>query len=396
MRLDHVPRRLAQVGGERVEVGGVGVDERLVEHGARLRRLELEHPFHDPFQRCQVAPDQRLQVQRRDRRGAVGQHRAEILRVEETGQAFLDQRVERDDLGAALARFLQLGQHPRMVGAGVLAEDDDQVGFLEIFQQHRALADTDRLVHRHAAGFVAHVGTIRQVVGAELPDEQLVEERRLVAGAAGGVEDRLVGIRQRAQRVTQQAERIGPADRPVGVRRPVVPHRLGQTTLGFEPVIGFLQQRRHGVAREKFAGHPFAGRLGGHGFHAVLAELGHGGLFRVRPRTTRAIKPARLVDVEQGADRFAEVAGLDEFGRAGGQGRPPAGGARVRGRFFLVHGLDLRTGRLVERRGWKTTKRRTLMERPRPVITWLPWMANVTLPRQWLNRSMPGPALTSG
>ena len=51
-------------------------------------------------------------------------------------------------------------------------------------------------------------------------DEQLVEERRLVARPAGGVEDRLVGRVQRAQLIGDQAEGLVPADRLVVVARP--------------------------------------------------------------------------------------------------------------------------------------------------------------------------------
>ena len=47
-----------------------------------------------------------------------------------------------------------------------------------------------------AARFVAHVRTVGQVVRAELPHEQLIKKRRLVAGPARGIEDRLVRRRQ--------------------------------------------------------------------------------------------------------------------------------------------------------------------------------------------------------
>ena len=63
---------------------------------------------------------------------------------------------------------------------------------IKIFERHCSLADADRFAQRRAAGFVAHVGTVRQVVGAELAHEELIEKRGFIAGAAGGVEDRLV------------------------------------------------------------------------------------------------------------------------------------------------------------------------------------------------------------
>ena len=63
-----------------------------------------------------------------------------------------------------------------------------QVGVLEVVDGHRALADADRVDQRRARRLVAHVRAVRQVVRAEAAHQQLVEERGLVAGAAGGVE----------------------------------------------------------------------------------------------------------------------------------------------------------------------------------------------------------------
>ena len=50
-----------------------------------------------------------------------------------------------------------------------------------------------------AGRLVAHVGAVGEIVGAELAHEELIEERGLVRGAAGGVELRHVRIGQRAQ-----------------------------------------------------------------------------------------------------------------------------------------------------------------------------------------------------
>ena len=100
-------------------------------------------------------------------------------------------------------RLLQHRQHAGVVGARVLPGDDDQVGHLEVFDGHRALADADRLGQRRARGLVAHVRAVRQVVGAEAAHQQLIEERRLVAGAPGRVEHRLV----RARRARRGARR---------------------------------------------------------------------------------------------------------------------------------------------------------------------------------------------
>ena len=83
-------------------------------------------------------------------------------------------------------------------------------------QADAALADADRLGERDRGRLVAHVRAVRQVVGAEGADEQLVGERGLVGGAAGGVEDRLVGASPaRCSRSRDQPERVVPGDRLV-------------------------------------------------------------------------------------------------------------------------------------------------------------------------------------
>ncbi len=130
---------------------------------------------------------------------AVLEHADGVLGVLEAFRAGLGQRVHRDDLRAGGLGLLQGGEHARVVGARILSGDDDQFGLVEVFQGDAALADADGLVQGGAGGLVAHVRAVRQVVGAELAGEELEEERGLVAGAARGVEDGLVGGGQGAQ-----------------------------------------------------------------------------------------------------------------------------------------------------------------------------------------------------
>ena len=61
-------------------------------------------------------------------------------------------------------------------------------------------------VKRPAAGLVAHVGAVRQIVGAKLPDEELIQKSRLVTGAARGVEDCFVRMIKRVQFAGDQIE----------------------------------------------------------------------------------------------------------------------------------------------------------------------------------------------
>src|SRR3546814_7867163 len=58
----------------------------------------------------------------------------------------------------------------------------------EIVEDHRALADPDRMRQPAARRFVAHVRTVGKIVRTELAHEDRIEERRLVRGAPRGVE----------------------------------------------------------------------------------------------------------------------------------------------------------------------------------------------------------------
>ncbi|MNZ52488.1 hypothetical protein D3C78_703340 [compost metagenome] len=129
-----------------------------------------------------------------------------------------------------------------MVGAGVLAPDENRIGVLEIVKRHRAFADPDTLAQRHAAGLVAHVRAVREVVGAVGAHEQLVQISRLVTGPARGVELGLVGAGEVLQVAGDQGESAIPVDRAVAVGTWFIDHRLGQPPLVFEPVITLGQQ----------------------------------------------------------------------------------------------------------------------------------------------------------
>src|SRR5207248_3810685 len=84
-----------------------------------------------------------------------------------------------------------------MIRAGILADDENGVGPFKIFEPDAAFADADALLQRDATRFVAHVGAIGQIVGAELPREELIKKRRFVTGATARVKRGRIRRRQR-------------------------------------------------------------------------------------------------------------------------------------------------------------------------------------------------------
>ena len=191
-----------------------------------------------------------------------------------------------------------------MVGARVLPGDDDEIGAFDVLDGDRALADADRLHQGGAGGLVAHVGTVGQVVGAEAAHHQLVEERRLVAGAPGGVEHRRVRVGQVPQMIGDQPVGVVPADLPVVGGARAQHHRVGQPPLLGQPVFGAGRQVGHAVPGEELRGDHPAGGLLCYGLGAVLAELRQLPSARgLRPCAPRAVEPRALVDARPRAKR---------------------------------------------------------------------------------------------
>ncbi len=328
--LDGGPRFSAHVGGEGVVAAGVPGHEVVIDDGglaaAARRVVALDHVLDQALDGGQVAADADLVVFGADARRAQREHFDLALRIGKALQPALAQRVERHDGRAALGGLAQLAEHARVVRPRVLAEDEDRVGLSEIVEGDGALADADAAPHARAGGLVAHVGAIGEVVRAVRAHEQLVEEGRLIAGAAGGVEDRLVRIGQRAQVLRDQGEGGVPFNGDVFVGGRVVDHRVRQAPLVFQREIGPPGQLAHGVLREEL-GRGAAGRgFGRHGLHAVFAELEGGGMVAVGPGAAGAVEAVRLVGRQQrlgalGGDALRQQLVCNALERAPATGR---------------------------------------------------------------------------
>src|SRR5882762_6982250 len=186
-----------------------------------------------------------------------------------------------------------------MIRAGILADDENGVGPFKIFEPDAAFADADALLQRDAARFVTHVGAIGQIVGAELPREELIKKRRFVTGATARVKRGRMRRRQRVQFARQQFERVVPIDRLVMRRAFTFYHRMNQPTLQLEPVIGLLLQIRDRMLAQEFWTDLLLRCFAGQRFDAVLAKLEQMSItVRIRPGAALAIEAVLLVDLQ--------------------------------------------------------------------------------------------------
>ena len=128
-------------------------------------------------------------------------------------------RVHDDQLAAALGELLEVGRGHRMVLGGVGADDDGEVGVLDLVEGRRDRARADVLHQRRHRRGVAEPGAVVDVVVAEPLADQLLEEIRLLVRALGAAEP---GHGRAAVRAAQPVE---PARR--GVQR-LVPARLAE------------------------------------------------------------------------------------------------------------------------------------------------------------------------
>ncbi len=157
-------------------------------------------------------------------RQAIGvpgaQQRQRLLRILEPDQPGLRQRIDADDLAAVARRLLQLGQHARVAGARVLADDEDAVG---VARSPRSSPSPCRCRSSRSARGRSIRGTCsssRAGCWCRTAARTAVQERRLVAGAPRGVERRLVGRGQRVAARGDQREGVRPTRSARSGRRP--------------------------------------------------------------------------------------------------------------------------------------------------------------------------------
>ena len=301
--LDIRPFGDREIGDIVVEPGGMLGDERVIERalaaGDLGRLVECDQRLGDALERSRVAADLHLVIAAGDRGCRHRRHLDHRLRrFEAFERAFLE-RVEDDDLAAALRHLAQCRHHPRMVGAGVVADRQDQVGAVEILEADGALADADRLWQPDRSRLVAHVRAVREVVGAVKPHEQLEQECRFVRAATRGVEFGLVRIGHGGEAGADLAHSLVPAHDLVMVGGGVVAKRLGDAALILDPVIALLPDVGDAVLGKELGTDRLGGGFPCDGLRAVLAEFERRGVLRVGPCAARAIEAVGLVRLQQ-------------------------------------------------------------------------------------------------
>ncbi len=244
------------------------------------------------------------------------------MRILEAHQAGFGQRVDGDDLGAGPLCPLEGQQHPRMICARVLPKDEDQLGLLEIVKPDRPLAYADRRAQRRSARFMAHIRAVGQVVRAELPHEQLIEEGGFVARPPGRIEDRFIGRCEPVQFGGNQSERLVPSNRLVVRRAGRQEHGLRDSPLRTEPVVGLLGKLGDAMPSEEVGARAVGIGLPGEGLSAIFAELDHAAAFvRIGPGAAHAVDAARLVQAEQGTNSTGDAHFAPDARHGCGHGR---------------------------------------------------------------------------
>ncbi len=127
---------------EIVKAFGVFLYERQVENGARILFFPHEQFFHDAFEQGHVAVDFDGQKQRGDW-GSLSQPAGDFPGMNESCGAGFGKRINADNLTASSGGLLKGGEHTRMVGAGILSQDEDGVGLVEIVERDGGFSDAD-------------------------------------------------------------------------------------------------------------------------------------------------------------------------------------------------------------------------------------------------------------
>ena len=304
--VDVVPVGSDQIGLERRPVVTVTGQERLVVS------VHFDDALGDTGQQCEVSADVRLDVQRRDLRPEEQADR--IAGDAEVHQPGFDNGIDHDHMPAAAANVLECRHQPRMIAGRIAADDEHQVGVLDVFQHQRGRAGSQHAAQSDAARLMTVEAAIVDVVRPVHPREDLQQEAGFVRTASAEVPERFIR-RDRFQLGDDLGERVVPRDRLVVVLAAPMDHRLGQPAAGFEFTRREGLQLRDRIRLEEVRFHrPL--HVGDHRLQRLLADFREDAPFVGHPpllashadRTGLAgiLGPHRLPQLPQPA-RFARL-----------------------------------------------------------------------------------------
>src|SRR5205823_2269427 len=152
-------------------------------------------------------------------------------------------------------------------------------------------------------GFMAHVGTIRKIVGAELAHEKLIEKSSFVAGAARCIEDGFVRRSQSIQLARDEVESFVPRDWLIVIAARRQEHGMSEASLLAQPVIRLAAECGNAPFAEEFRSHFARGSFFSDRLGAVLAILVGGALaIGIGPSASGTIETVFLIQHAQRID----------------------------------------------------------------------------------------------
>ena len=160
-----------------------------------------------------------------------------------------------------------------MVGAGVLSKYQDAIGELKIIERDGSFANADGFTHGATARFVAHIGTIRQVVGAKLAHEKLIQKCGFVRSPARCIKDGFIGSWERVQFFGYNFKRFWPRHGAVMRCTLIKHHRMRQAPRSAQVAVAPCSQFFDGMRFEKCGRDALFGGFFGDSFRAVFAVL---------------------------------------------------------------------------------------------------------------------------
>ena len=116
-----------------------------------------------------------------------------------------------------------------MVGTRVMTKGKNQITMIKILTDHRGFTNANLLGQAHAGWLVAHVGTVRQIIGAVLTHKQLKTKRWLIGHFAGGIKRATCRGGLGLQKLTNLTVGSVPIDWHIVIGGGIVLHRMGQT-----------------------------------------------------------------------------------------------------------------------------------------------------------------------